>query len=288
LEPTVFIFDINSHFNRIWNVKTKDGIPTNQGSYFNGEPVFCLKPLITLVNNEIKAMEAMGIFNTHIVLVFDPLGKNFRHDLFPDYKGTRPPKAPEKVRQEALMYDMFVAMGFPCLRISGVEADDVVVTLAKKLSLNKIVSYLFTGDKDIMSTCDEYTFLYTGVAKKLYGEREVRLKFNLPPSRVIDFLAMMGDKADNLSGIKGIGAASATKMLAKFSLDEILADPDCIADMDIRGVKSMIKTLKSDRENIDLMRKLVTLKTDVPLDTNLKDLVCKHSDRSTFLNGFLS
>lgn len=288
MEPTVFIFDIFSHFNRIWNVKTKDGIPNDAMSFRNGEPVFCLKPLLNLVQNEIRAMERMGIVNTHIAIVFDPIGKNFRHDLFPDYKGNRPPKLPERKRQEELIYEMFQALGYPCLRVDGVEADDVIATLAVKLSANNIKSYLFTGDKDIMSLCDSNTFVYAGVQKKLFSEREVRLKFNLPPERIIDFLAMMGDTADNIAGIKGVGGKSATKMLTKFTLDEILAEPDIVADMGVRGVKGMIKTMKEDRDSIFLMRKLVGLKTDVQLDTNLKELVCMPSDKSVFLNGFLN
>lgn len=288
MEPIVFIFDIFSHFNRIWNVKTKDGIPTDGLSYRNGEPVFCLKPLIKLVQNEINAMAKMGVVNTHIAIVFDPIGKNFRHDLFKNYKGNRPPKLAERKRQEELIYEMFEALGYPCLRIDGVEADDVIATLAVKLSANDITSYLFTGDKDIMSLCNKNTFVYAGVQKKLYSEREVRLKFNLPVERIIDYLAMMGDTADNIAGIRGVGAKSAVKMLAEFTLDDILAEPDILLDLDVRGVKKMVKTIKDDREDILLMRKLVALKTDVQLNTNLKELVCKPSDRSVFLNGFLN
>jgi len=288
MEPCVFIFDVNANFNRVWSIQTKEGIPTNPFAYHNGEPVFCLKPLMRNVQNEIRALGSMNVVNTHIVMVFDTLGKNFRHDLYPDYKGNRDPKCQEKSRQEELIYDMFLALGYPCLRIDDVEADDVIATLATKLSANNISSYLFTGDKDIMSLCNHNTFVYAGVQKKLYSEREVRMRFNLPPSRVIDLLAMMGDKADNLAGAKGVGEKSAVKMLSRFSLDEILANPDIIADLDIRGVKGMIQTIKEDRANIDLMRKLVTLKTDVPLGINLKDLVCKPSDPSVFLNGFLS
>jgi DNA polymerase-1 len=235
-----------------------------------------------------KAMHEMGVVPTHIALVFDPLGKNFRHTLFPDYKGNRPPKVAERRRQEELMYDMFTAMGYPCLRVDDVEADDVIGTLATKLSANNIKTYIFTGDKDIMSLVNHNTFVWAGIKKKLYDEREVRLRFNLPPERVIDFLAMQGDSSDNIAGIKGIGEKTAALMLADRTLDDILANPDALLDSGIRGIKGVVETLKKDTQHIALMRQLVTLKLDVALNINLKELVYVHGDQSTFLNGFLT
>ena len=290
MEPCVFIFDINSHFNRMYSVITKNGIPTRDhlNSYRNGEPVFCLKPLCNIVQNEIAALARMNIVNTHVVMVFDPIGDNFRHRLFPEYKGNRDEKAPERRRQEELMYEMFMAMGYPCLRIEDYEADDAINTLSFKLSGLGIKNYIMTGDKDIMSRCDENTYLYSGVIKKLYGVREVSLKFNLPPSKVLDFLALKGDTVDGLSGAKGIGEKSATVMLTHFTLDEILENPDIIADLGIKGVKGMIKTLKENREDVMLMRKLTELKSDVPLGiSNLNQLSCTQGSPETFLDGFL-
>tara|TARA_R110001583_G_scaffold162327_2_gene314491 strand:- start:10185 stop:10949 length:765 start_codon:yes stop_codon:yes gene_type:complete len=249
--------------------------------------VFCLKPLIDNVQNEINTLARMNVINTHIVMVFDPLGGNFRYDLYPDYKSNREAKAPERRRQEELMYEMFMAMGYPCLRIDGYEADDVIGTLSTKLSLHSIKNYIFTGDKDIMSQCDEHTFIYSGCAKKLYGAREVSLKFNLPPSKVLDYLALKGDTVDGLAGAKGIGEKSATKMLTHFTLNEILENPDIIADLDIRGVKGMVKSLKENKDDVILMRKLTELRTDVALGVNLKDLVCKQGSPESFLDGFL-
>jgi DNA polymerase-1 len=271
-------------------VVTKNGIPTKEqlNAYRNGEPVFCLKPLIKNVQNEISALAKMNIVNSHIVMVFDPLGKNFRHRLFPDYKGNRDAKAPERRRQEELMYDMFVAMGYPCLRIDDYEADDTINTLSIKLSNLGIKNYIMTGDKDIMSRCDENTFIYSGRVKKLYGVKEVSLKFNLPPSKVLDYLALKGDAVDGLAGAKGIGEKSATIMLQHFSLDEILAEPDIIADLDIRGVKGMIEGLKKNKDDVVLMRQLTELKSDVPLGiNNLKQLACTQGDPASFLGGFL-
>ena len=288
MTPSLFAFDVNSHFNRMWSVLTKDGIPNKASAYHAGEPVFVLKPLLNMVEKEIAILRSQNIIPSHIVMVFDSPHDNFRHQLYPDYKANRPEKPEEKKRQEELMFHMFKALGYPCLRIDGVESDDVIGTLFTKLSAVGMHCYGFTGDKDMMSLVCPTTFIYSGKLKKLYSEKEVRLKFNLPASKVIDFLAIQGDSADNLDGIKGVGEKSAIKILEKYTLEEVLDNPDLVLDLGIRGASGVAKKIKENKENALLMKKLVTLKTDVNLGVNLKDLVYKPSDGSLFLNGFLT
>jgi DNA polymerase-1 len=291
MKPCLFAFDINSHFARIYTSLTKDGvIPDGPDAFFAGKPVFCLKPLLNLVNNEIRAMASRGIGYSHIVLVFDAPGKNFRHRLDPNYKGTRPPKPDEWRIQEALMYDMFKALGFPCLRIDDVEADDVLATLAINLGLKGVDVVLFTGDKDIMSLCTESVSVYAGCLKKWLRKKDVEDKFGIPVERLLDYLAMTGDVIDNVSGVPNIGPKRAASILNEMSMAEMLEQPRRILELGLKGCKGIVSWL-SDGNNIEkakMSRMLVDLKTDVELGfKNLNEMRKKQPQHDGFLHGYM-
>tara|TARA_Y100000310_G_scaffold345520_1_gene465941 strand:- start:6828 stop:7724 length:897 start_codon:yes stop_codon:yes gene_type:complete len=286
---TLFAFDMNSLFARVFTrMAPKNVMPKWSGAYLDdGTPVFCLRAVHNMVFNEIAAMRKLGVENTHIVLVFDHPGKNFRHEIFPQYKGNRPPKPEEWLIQEKLMYDMFVALGFNCLRIEGVEADDTLATLAVKLSEAKINVVMFTGDKDLMSLCNDYVSVYAGKDRKWWRAADVEAKFEVPTSRVIDYLAIDGDVADNVPGVAGAGKAAAIEILNTCSLQNVVDDPDLLLKMNFRTRKSVAKWVRENREKIELSQKLVSLKTDVVLGTNLNKMVRTKPDYEAFLNGYM-
>jgi DNA polymerase-1 len=291
MEPCLFAFDINSHFARIYTSLTKDGdMPNGPNATFAGKPVFCLKPLLNLVNNEIRAMASRGIGYSHIVLVFDAPGKNFRHRLDPNYKGTRPPKPEEWKIQEALMYDMFKALGFACLRIDDVEADDTLATLATILGPKGVDIVFFTGDKDIMSLCTQSVSVYAGRLKKWLRQGDVEAKFGVPVERLLDYLAMDGDVIDNVSGVPNIGPKRAACILNEMSMAEMLEKPQKLLELGFSGCKGVVTWL-SDKDNIKkakMSRMLVDLKTDVDLGLkNLNEMRKKPPEYDRFLHGYM-
>lgn len=286
--PHLFAFDINSHFSRVFKVQApNDQSPTHPGARYMGEPVFCLKPLLSLVEKEIRLVSALGYPNTHIVIVFDHASKNFRHDMYPAYKANRKQKTEDFLRQEALMFEMFRSLGYPCLRVQGVEADDVLATLAYGLSKRGVYTTLFSGDKDTMSFVGDFVQAFAGREKKLYQSRQVEEKFGIPPSRLLDFLAMKGDSADNVPGVSGIGDTIATAILQRYSLDEMLENPDVLAQIPVRGSSKLPQLVRGQAAQLQLSRRLVGLKTDVELAFNFRDMQRKAPMYSDFLSGYM-
>ncbi len=287
--PCLFAFDMNSHLARIFKVKAPENqIPQHAGAFHLGEPVFCLKPLLALVEREMRAVYDLGIENSHVVMTFDAPGKNFRHHLFPQYKANREKKPFEWSRQAKLMYDMFKSLGYPCLRVDNVEADDVLHTLGHKLSAHEVDVVFFTGDKDIMSGCNKHVSVYVGREKKLMTEKDVEKRFGLPTNRVLDFLAIKGDDADNVDGIPNVGDKKAVKILSEFSLQEVIENPDLMSSLSLQGGKKIVAWLHENKEKIILSRKLVDLKKNVPLGMNFKDMIRTAPDHRSFLNGYMA
>lgn len=288
MQPTLFAFDINSHLARVFKAQTNnDEPPSYPGAFHLGEPVFCLKPLLSLVEKEMRIMRNKGVENTHVVIVFDDNGKNHRHAMYPAYKATRPPKPKEWIRQEALAFEMFQALGYTCLRIPGVESDDVIATICTKLSQVNIKSVIFTRDKDIMSCCDENISVYSGIDKKWMRERDVAEKFGVPVMLVLDYLAIRGDTSDNIPGIYRAGDAAAKAMLSLADLHTLIENPEMILSANFRDRKSIAKWVTENKEKVLLSRALVELKKDVELNINLKDMVRRQPHYDDFLSGFM-
>lgn len=288
MTPTVFVFDMNSLFGRTFKVQAdNDKTPNRPDATYLNQPVFCLKPLFNMFQSEMRTVRELGYDNTHIVLVFDHPGKNFRYDIYKDYKGNRDPHPEAWLIQEQLMFEMFKSLGFPCLRIDWVEADDVIGTITHKLSLKKINSVIFTGDKDLLALCNDVTHVYAGAKKRLFKERDVFDFMGVPPSRVVDYLTLDGDKADNIPGVKGVGKKSACGILNKYTLDEVVGKPELIEELDIRNPARIRKLIENGKEEIDLSRRLVSLKLDVSLGMNLNQMKRKAPDYDAFLDGYM-
>lgn len=289
LKPCLFAFDVNSFFARCYSVAVKNGEPNGKNDYFEGVPVFCLIPTLRLILKEFHIIHTQANCPyTHIALIFDHPDKNFRHELFDGYKSNRPAK-PESWRiQESMLVHFFAQLGFPCLQISGVEADDVIGTLVVRLKLKDIFTIIFSGDKDLMSLCDHHVDVFAGREGILYNAESVSEKFGVPCHRLLDYLTIVGDTADHVKGIPGIGPDAAVKILNSISLDELLQDPDQLIALKVRDAKKISAWIKDNEPTILLFRQLIQLKLDVPLQTNLNKLRMSTSElQSDFIGRFI-
>lgn len=288
MKPFLYAFDVNAIFGRAFphtDKRVKSGL-VNPKDYLDGNPVYALRETLRIIRSEVNAVERMGLPNTHIVMVCDHPGKNFRHDLFADYKFNRPPKSEERRYQESVLPEMLKAAGYPVLCIDGVEADDVLATLSTKLSSLGIGATVFTGDKDLMSLCNEHTTIYNGKVKKLIHEADVKSKFGVSGELVLDLLSLAGDSVDNVPGVKGISEKSAAELLTQMTLDDIINTPDKILATNLKLRKSICNNLKAAPETAILSRKLVALKCDVTLGMNFNEMVFTGPNKDAFLPGF--
>lgn len=286
--PRLFAFDINSHFVRTYKkLVPGEKEPIGASAYYNNEPVFCLKPMLKLIEREMKDVRELGFENSHVVFVFDHDGLNFRHGLYPDYKANRPVKPYSWTRQLELAFEMLTALGYTCLRVQNVESDDVLATLGMTLSKHNVEVVIFSGDKDVMSCCNEYVRVYDGKQRKLISASDIPDRFGVPAERLLDLLALMGDSADNVPGAAGIGSGNGAKILANYSLEQVLVEPEIIRNIELRGKDGVIRSLVENHQIIKLSKQLVSLKTDVTLGINFRDMVRKPPNYQQFLDGYL-
>lgn len=200
---------------------------------------------------------------SHIAVVFDAPGKTFRSEAFEAYKATRRETPPDLKSQFPMMHDLVRALNIPLLVVPGVEADDVMGTLARQAEAQGMDSVLVTGDKDLQQLVSDHIAVYDpskGDNGIWYDAAAVRERFGVGPENVVDALALIGDTADNVPGVKGIGDKTAKKLLEKYtSLEGLYEHVD-----ELKGKQK--ENIIADREQAFFSRELVTIKTDVPLD----------------------
>jgi DNA polymerase-1 len=208
----------------------------------------------------------------YFAVVFDAKGKNHRHELFPEYKANRPPMADDLRCQIEPIHNIIRAMGIPLLVIDNVEADDVIGTLAKRAEAEGLDTTISSGDKDLAQLVNENIRLLNTMNDVTLDPEGVLEKFGVPPERIIDYLSLVGDSADNVPGIPKVGPKTAAKWLKQYgSLEQIVEHAT-----EIGG-----KVGESLRENLDqipLSKELVTLKLDVELDITPTELLCDEPD----------
>ena len=210
---------------------------------------------------------------THAAVVFDAKGKTFRDELFEHYKSHRPPMPDDLRAQIEPLHAMVKAMGLPLLAVSGVEADDVIGTLAKEAAAAGRAVLISTGDKDMAQLVTPQVTLINTMTNTILGPEEVQTKYGVPPELIIDFLALMGDSSDNIPGVPGVGEKTAQALLQGLGgLDSLYANPEKIAELSFRGAKTMAAKLEQSKEVAYLSYQLATIKTDVPLDLNSEQL----------------
>ncbi len=239
-----------------------------------GQPTGAMYGVLNMLRSLIMQYEP-----SHVAVVFDAKGKTFRDELFEAYKSHRPPMPDDLREQIAPLHDMVVAMGMPLLSVSGVEADDVIGTLAKQAAAEGRAVLISTGDKDMAQLVTPDITLINTMNNTILGPEEVETKYGVPPSLIIDYLALMGDSSDNIPGVPGVGEKTAQALLQGLgSLDDIYADLDKIAGLSFRGAKTLAPKMETNKEMAYLSYTLATIKTDVELDCTWDSLVLTEPD----------
>ncbi|MCE0491945.1 DNA polymerase I [Pantoea sp. Mb-10] len=243
---------------------------TNSG----GEPTGAMYGVLNMLKSLLVQYQP-----THVAVVFDAKGKTFRDALFENYKSHRPPMPDDLRAQIEPLHEMVKAMGLPLLAVSGVEADDVIGTLALEAEKQGRAVLISTGDKDMAQLVTPNITLINTMNNTVLGPEEVEEKFGVPPSLIIDFLAMMGDSSDNIPGVPGVGEKTAQALLQGLgSMQSIYDNLDKVADLTFRGAKSMAAKLEQNRDVAFLSYQLATIKTDVALELSSEQLTVNEPD----------
>ncbi len=240
----------------------------------SGQPTGAVRGVASMLRKLIKdyAPEYMAV-------VFDAKGKTFRDELFDSYKANRPSMPDDLRAQVTPLYDLIRAMGLPLIVEEGVEADDVIGTFARQFAEQKKAVLISTGDKDMAQLVNEHVTLINTMNDALYDTQGVREKFGVGPDRIIDFLALMGDKIDNIPGVPGVGQKTAQALIAGLgSLRDIYDNLEKVAELDVRGAKTLGAKLEQHREQAFLSYELATIKLDCDLRETLDDLKLQAPD----------
>ncbi len=235
-------------FHALPPLSTADGAPT--GAVFG------------MGNMLRKLMREYG--SDRIAVIFDPRGKTFRNDLYAEYKANRPPVPHDMAVQFPLIRELVETLGVPFIQIDGVEADDVIGTLATRAGGREVL--IVTGDKDMAQLVNDHVSLLDTMRDRRMGPDGVREKFGVAPEQIVDYLALVGDTSDNIPGIEKVGPKTAAKWLAEFgSLDELMARAD-----DIKG--KVGERLRAALDQLPMARDLATIRVELELPVGVDDL----------------
>ena len=247
-----------------------------------GEPTGAMYGVLNMLKSLISQVQP-----SHIAVVFDAKGKTFRDEMFEQYKSHRPPMPDDLRKQIQPLHDIIRALGIPLLVIEGVEADDVIGTLAVAASKANQKVLISTGDKDMAQLVDDNIMLINTMNNTLLDRDAVIEKYGIPPELIIDYLALMGDSADNIPGVAGVGEKTALGLLQGIgSMAEIYANLDKVAELPIRGAKKLGDKLLAEKEMADLSYRLATIKTDVDLDIPPEQLTLGASNNDQLTEYF--
>ena len=253
----------------------QDPIILVDGSSYLYRAYHALPPLTTSKNQPTGAIKGVismikKILIDHpespLAVVFDAKGKTFRHDMYSEYKANRPPMPEDLVQQIEPIHQIITLMGIKLIMIPGVEADDVIGTLAEQARRKRLDTVISTGDKDMTQLVCKNVSVVNTMSGELLNESGVLKKFGVEPKYITDYLALIGDKSDNVPGVEKVGPKTAVKWLDEFG--------------DIDGIKSNAESiggkvgenLRASLETLDLAHQLVKIKTDVELDLGIEDL----------------
>lgn len=237
-----------------------------------GQPTGAIKGVAAMLRKLVDEYQP-----EHMVVVFDAKGKTFRDDLYPEYKAHRPPM-PEELRvQIEPLHQLIAAMGLPILKIEGVEADDVIGTLARQAAEQGIETVISTGDKDMAQLVNEHVTLVNTMNNSKMDVQGVVDKFGIPPELIIDYLALIGDTVDNIPGVPKVGPKTALKWLQEYeSLEGIKTNAD--------SIKGKVgENLRAALEQLPLSYQLATIKLDVPLDKGPAEYFLQAPDKEALI-----
>jgi DNA polymerase-1 len=213
-------------------------------------------------------------------VVVDAPGRTFRDEAFADYKATRTETPSDLLLQLPYIKQMVDALGLPLVEVPGVEADDVIGTLACQAVQHDRDVQIVTSDKDMMQLVGPRVRLLDTMYDRTTGVREVEARFGVPPQQVVEVMALMGDSIDNIPGVKGIGEKTATRLIQHFgSVESLYARLDEIESLGLRGAKRLRAQLEEGAEDARKSRFLATIRCDLPLELDLADLTAPRRDR---------
>ncbi|MCM0614327.1 DNA polymerase I [Marinobacter sediminum] len=259
------------------------------GSSYLFRAYHALPPLTTSKNHPTGAIKGVismirrleqDFPGSKMVVVFDAKGKTFRHEMYEEYKANRPPMPEDLACQIEPIHEIVKAMGLPLLTITGVEADDVIGTLANEATSKGIDVVVSTGDKDMAQLVSDHVTLINTMTETSMDRDGVVEKFGVTPEQIIDYLALVGDKVDNIPGVNKCGPKTAVKWLQSYQdLDNLMAHSD-----EIKG--KIGEYLREATETLPLSRDLATIKTDVDLEFGLEDLTLRQQSDDQLLELF--
>lgn len=253
------------------DLRTSDGRPTGA---------------IRVVTNMVRSLQKQ-FPDSCITVIFDAKGKTFRDDLYSEYKAQRAPMPDDLRSQVEPIHQIIKAMGLPLLIEQGVEADDVIGTLARQATEQQLDVVISTGDKDMAQLVSDHVLLMDTMKNEYLDRAGVIDKFGVPPELIIDLLALVGDKADNIPGMPGVGEKTALALLQGLgSIAEIATKLDEVAALGFRGSKSFAAKFVEHRALLDLSYELATIKTDVPLEWQPTELVQQAPDTDALIALF--
>ena len=274
-KPPFILVDGSSYLFRAFH-----GLPPLTNS--KGQDTGAIYGVVNMLKSLIKEYNP-----THMAVIFDAKGKTFRDDIYKEYKANRPPMPEELRSQIEPLHTIIKAMGLPVIVESGVEADDVIGTLAKHATEKGIDTLISTGDKDMAQLVNKHVTLINTMTNQLMDVEGVNTKFGIPPELVIDFLALKGDKVDNIPGVPGVGDKSAQALLNGIGgIDEIYKNLDKIADLSFRGSKSMAAKMEEYEEQARLSYTLATISIDLELDYDVETLMPCQADNEQLRDLF--
>jgi DNA polymerase-1 len=266
--PLLYLIDASSYVYRAFfalpPLSNATGLPTNA--------VYGFTTMLLKLLREVAA-EYVGV-------VFDAPGATFRDQLFAEYKANRPVMPDDLAAQFPLVYEVVGAFALFSLSIPGVEADDVIGTVARRMATDGIDTVIVTGDKDLMQLVGEHVELWDTMRDRRYDVAAVRDRFGVSPEQVIEVMGLMGDPIDNIPGIKGIGEKTATALIQRFgTIEDLLAHLDELEGATgIRGAKKLAATLRANAAIGRLSRDLATVRCDVPLECTVEDFRYRGAD----------
>ena len=225
------------------------------------QPTGAIRGVISMINKIL-----LDHPNSPLAVIFDAKGKTFRHEMYKDYKANRPPMPEDLVQQIEPINQIIEALGIKLLSIKGVEADDVIGTLAKEASEAGLNTVISTGDKDMTQLVNKHIRVVNTMSNELLDEKGVEDKFGVKPKLIVDYLALVGDSSDNVPGVEKVGPKTAVKWLVEYgSLDEIIKNAEKISG-------KVGENLRNGMSQLHISKELVTIKKDVSLEVGVKDL----------------
>ena len=251
-------------FHALPDLSTADGFPT--GALFG---------VINMLRKLGKDFEG-----SPVAVVFDASGKSFRNDIYPEYKANRPPMPDDLRRQIEPIHQVIRAMGMPLLIVPDVEADDVIGTLAAQATASRRHTVVSTSDKDMAQLVSDYVTLVNTMSETTLDRDGVAAKYGVPPERIVDYLALMGDSSDNIPGVPLVGKKTAATWIEQFGgLDALIAKAD-----EVKGKRG--ENLRATLDQLPVSRELATIRCDVDLSVALEDLVPKPPDTNALAELF--